>query len=308
MGKEHAHMVTPVFSTQQPNLSCAKAYNVERIRGFTHKWPVLRKTVSRVQGSVFRFIVERFQFLKLLSVILKQFVFLIFFFLNAEIWIRDAAHAHDFGIRGKIAPITEEDPILLIQSKLKTMEERGELKLHNIELQKKTRAAIERPKPAECITNAQKDRIFYYDPTYIVQEDLKDHQGRIFYKKGTRINPLETVSLSQSLLFFDGDDADQVAFAKEKLSQGSIKLILTNGTPLALSETWKVPVYFDQSGRLTQQLGIHHVPALVTQNRLPHQDKDRLSANKLEANLRLRIEEIALNTEKNNPSKIKKEP
>ncbi len=290
MGKERAYMVSPVFSTQQLNLSCAKAYNVERIRGATYKCPVLRKTVSRVLSSVFRFIVERTQFLRLLSVILKQLVFLLFFFLNTGPWIRDAAHAHDFGIRGKIAPITEEDPILLIQNKLKTMETRGELEHHNLELQKKTRAAIERPKPVEGVTNAQKDRIFYYDPTYIVQEDLKDHQGRIFYKKGTRINPLETVSLSQKLLFFNGDDPDQIAFATEKLSQGSIKLILTNGTPLALSETWKVPVYFDQSGRLTKQLGIHHVPAVVAQEKL-----------------RLRIEEIALNTEKNNPSKIKKE-
>jgi len=193
------------------------------------------------------------------------------------------AQARDFGIRGKISPITEEDPIVLIQSKLKNMEERGELERHNLELQKKTKAAIERPKPVEGITNAQKGRIFYYNPTYVVKEDLKDHQARIFYKKGTRINPLETVSLSQSLLFFDGDDADQVFFAKEKLSQEiSIKLILTKGAPLALSEEWKAPVYFDQSGRLTQQLGIHHVPAVVTQEKL-----------------RLHIEEINLQKQEN---------
>ena len=171
------------------------------------------------------------------------------------------------------------------------MEERGELERHNLELQKKTKAAIERPKPVEGITNAQKGRIFYYDPTYVVKEDLKDHQGRIFYKKGTRINPLETVSLSQSLLFFDGDDADQVVFAKEKLNQEiSIKLILTKGAPLALSEEWKAPVYFDQSGRLIQQLGIHHVPAIVTQEAL-----------------RLRIEEITLKKEKNDLPGLKKE-
>jgi len=28
---------------------------------------------------------------------------------------------------------------------------------------------------------------------------------------------------------------------------------------------WKRPVFFDQQGRLTTQLGIRHVPALVTQ-------------------------------------------
>lgn len=182
-------------------------------------------------------------------------------------------HAKDFGVRGKIAPIEEHDPMVLIQSKLKTMEQRGELERHNRELQKKTRAAIERPKSVEGITSTTKTRVFYYDPTYIVPEDLKDHTGRIIHSKGTRLNPLETVILSQGLLFFDGDDEDQVAFAKEKLNEkskeklkkSSIKLILVKGTPLALSEELKVPVYFDQSGLLIKKLGIHHVPALVIQ-------------------------------------------
>ncbi len=189
--------------------------------------------------------------------------------------------AKDFGVRGKIASIEEQDPIVLIQSKLKTMEERGELEQHNRELQKKTKAAIERPKPVEGLSKAKETRIFYYDPTYIISEDLKDHTGQIFYKKGTQLNPLETVSLSQNLLFFDGDDDEQVAFAKEnlkeKLAENSVKLILVKGAPLVLSEELKVPVYFDQSGLLTKKLRIHHVPALVTQH-----------------GLRLRIEEIKM--------------
>lgn len=189
--------------------------------------------------------------------------------------------AKDFGVRGKIAPIEEHDPIALIQSKLKTMEERGELERHNRELQKKTKTSIERPKLVEGIFKAKENRVFYYDPTYIVPEDLKDHQGRIIHSKGTRLNPLETVSLSQNLLFFDGDDGDQVAFAKEKLkeklAENSLKLILVKGAPLVLSEELKVPVYFDQSGLLTKKLRIHHVPALVTQH-----------------GLRLRIEEIKM--------------
>ncbi len=192
------------------------------------------------------------------------------------------AQAHDFGIRGKIAPITEEDPIVIIQNKLKNMEERGELELHNLELQKKTKAAIERPKPVTGIYKAAETRIFYYDPTYVVKEDLKDHQGQIIHAKGTRINPLETVNLSQNLLFFDGDDEQQVAFAKEKLKKAHLKLILTHGAPLALSEELKVPVYFDQSGLLTKKLGIHHIPALVTQ-----------------IGLRLRIDETRLKGEIN---------
>ncbi len=200
-------------------------------------------------------------------------------------------HAKDFGTHGTIAPIEEHDPIVLIQSKLKIMEERGELERHNLELQKKTKAAIERPKPVESISKAAETRIFYYDPTYVVKEDLKDHKGKIIHPKGMRINPLETVNLSQNLLFFDGDNEDQVAFAKEKLKGRSLKLILTNGAPLALSEELKIPVYFDQSGLLTKKFRIHHVPAVVTQEEL-----------------RLRIEEIDLKEKNDFPPKLKKEP
>jgi conjugal transfer pilus assembly protein TraW len=196
--------------------------------------------------------------------------------------------AKDLGTHGVIYPIEEEDPIVLIQSKLRRMEERGELQRHNQELQKKAKAAIEHPKPVEGITKARESRVVYYDPTYEVPEDIKDHTGYVFYKKGTKINPLETVTLSQGLLFFDGDDDAQVAFAREKLKESSLKLILVKGAPLTLSEHLKVPVYFDQAGLLTKKLGIDHVPALVVQ-------KDLL----------LCIEEIDIKTP---PSELKKGP
>ncbi|HUX79583.1 MAG TPA: type-F conjugative transfer system protein TraW [Alphaproteobacteria bacterium] len=202
----------------------------------------------------------------------------------------DPCAARDCGTHGVIYPIEEEDPIVLIQQKLKAMEERGELKLHNIELQKKTKVAIERPKPVEGMTRASEARVFYYDPTYVVKEDLKDHTGRVFYKKGTKINPLETISLSKGLLFFDGDDPDQKAWAQGEIQKGLVKLILVKGEPLVLSEEMNVPVYFDQGGFLTKKLGIRHVPSLVTQERL-----------------RLCIEEIQLNGKSHTRNLLPKE-
>ena len=218
-----------------------------------------------------------------------KFLLCFLFFLATEYYTLSAGHARDLGTYGVIYPIEEKNPIILIQSKLKHMKENGELERHRQELQNKTKAAIERPKPVEGISKAPGSRVFYYDPTYIVLENLKDHTGRVFYKKGTKINPLETVNLSQGLLFFDGDDEDQVAFVREKLKERSLKLILVKGAPLVLSEQLKVPVYFDQAGLLTKKLGIGNVPALVNQ-------KDLL----------LRIEEIDVKT--TNPSELEKSP
>lgn len=127
---------------------------------------------------------------------LLSFVFKSFFFCNTAILCHcNTAQGKSLGTHGVIYPIEEEDPIALIQQKLKVMEESGELKLRNIELQKKARASVERPKPVEGITKATKTRIFYFDPTYVVKEDLYDHQGRLFAKKGTKLNPLKTVNL-----------------------------------------------------------------------------------------------------------------
>lgn len=236
--------------------------------------------VGRIQRSVFRGAIGITPSSNFLLGRLKH-VFLLFVLLNTEHWILHTVFAKDLGTRGVIYPIEEEDPIAIIQKKLKVMEDSGELKQRNLELQKKTRASVERPKPVEGIERASISQVFYYDPTYIVKVDLKDHQGRTFVKKGTKINPLETVTLSQTLVFFDGDDEEQLFWVQEQLTKSTeakpIRLILINGGPLKLAEKLRVPVYFDQSGILTNKLGIKSVPAIVSQEAL-----------------RLRIEEIKL--------------
>ncbi len=222
------------------------------------------KSVFSAQYSVFRGFAESPELLKPRSVILRQ-AFFLFFFLITEHCILSTGHASDHGTHGIIYSIDEQDPIQLIQQKLKLLQENGEFKHHNMVLQKKTKSSIERPKPVEEIGKAPITRVFYYDPTYVVETDLMDHKGHIFYKRGSRINPLETVSLSSSLLFFDGDDLEQKSLALQKSKETPLKLILIKGAPLALSEEWKIPVYFDQGGVLTKKLGVKHVPALVTQ-------------------------------------------
>jgi conjugal transfer pilus assembly protein TraW len=207
--------------------------------------------------------------MKYFSLNILLFILSLFFSATLLFCNTDFCVAKDFATHGVIYPIEEQDPIALIQQKLKIMEESGELKKRNLALQKKARASVERPKPVTGITKATKDHVFTYDPTYVVKEDLKDHQGRIFSKKGTKINPLETVNLSQKLIFFDGNDPEQFEWVKEQFAQATenkpVKLILIKGAPLKLAEELGSPVYFDQAGVLTKKLGIRHVPAVVSQ-------------------------------------------
>ena len=93
------------------------------------------------------------------------------------------------------------------------------------------------------------------------------------------IEPLEVVSLSRYLLFFDARDPRQVGRARQLMAsyQGRVKPILVGGSYLELMKSWRIPIYYDQHGLLTRRLGINHVPALVSQE-----------------GLRLRIDELEL--------------
>jgi conjugal transfer pilus assembly protein TraW len=101
-----------------------------------------------------------------------------------------------------------------------------------------------------------------------VQEAIRDADGRVIVPPGTVVNPLDSVTLSQALLFIDARDREQVARARKLIDerQGKVKVILTGGSYLDLMRRWQRPVFYDQQGTLTTKLGIRQVPALVTQD------------------------------------------
>jgi conjugal transfer pilus assembly protein TraW len=69
--------------------------------------------------------------------------------------------------------------------------------------------------------------------------------------------------LRADLLFLDGDDPAQVAWALKQDRQA--KLILVSGAPLELMKARQRRFYFDQGGKLTERFGISAVPARVRQ-------------------------------------------
>lgn len=105
----------------------------------------------------------------------------------------------------------------------------------------------------------------------IVNRDLSQKEfvaiygNRLVVARGTRVNPLDTVPLRQRLVFIDGDDQDQVAWAMARTTALDAKVILVGGSPFALMKAEQRRFYFDQSGTLTTKLGIHAVPAVVEQ-------------------------------------------
>jgi conjugal transfer pilus assembly protein TraW len=180
-----------------------------------------------------------------------------------------AVEAKDLGTHGATFEIVERDLLEVLQEKLQRLEASGAIAKHQGTLVDRAKDHLMHPKPVGGIHGAKEHRLFTYDPTFVVPYDLKDHEGRVFQAKGTKINPLEHVSLRQPLVFIDGRQEGQIKWLeqqKELLEKA--KIILVAGSPFDLMETWQKQVYFDQGGVLTQKLGIQAVPALVRQRGL----------------------------------------
>ena len=178
-----------------------------------------------------------------------------------------SAHAEDLGVVGPVYPIAEPNLLEAIVAKLREADTSGRLAMLQQNASANVTRAIEQPAPIASVTKTAKPRSFYYDPSIVIPYAITDAEGKVIVASGTKVNPLDTVSLSNALLFIDARDARQVGRAKAMLEerQGKVKLILTGGSYLDLMRRWKRPVFYDQQGHLTEKLGIRHVPALVSQ-------------------------------------------
>jgi conjugal transfer pilus assembly protein TraW len=189
------------------------------------------------------------------------------------------ARAMDLGVIGPTYEISERHLLQMIEQRLREKERSGELGRLEAEARKRGIATVKNPPPVTGLRPTDTMRTFYFDPSFTLDRNIFGPQGELLFAAGTRKNPLEVVSLSRHLLFFDARDPRQVGRARQLIAlyQGRVKPILVGGSYLDLMQSWHVPVYYDQQGLLTRRLGITQVPALVSQD-----------------GLRLRIDELAV--------------
>ena len=182
--------------------------------------------------------------------------------------------AKDFGTKGHSYHIAEQAFLEMIEQRLS----RVDMEREQQKMQEKAKKKVEEPRAVIGITKAEQNRIFYYDPTYELKEDIKLPCGKILHKAGTRINPLEYMSLDRRLFFLNGNDPKQLEWLKEEITnpakyQGQEpmledKVILVAGKLFDLKKQLGQSVYFDQLGGITTQLGIRSVPAIALQDGL----------------------------------------
>lgn len=168
---------------------------------------------------------------------------------------------------GPVYAIAEPDMLDEIAAKLSAMQKDGSLKRLQDEATAKGLASAKRPQGLG-LPRALVSRQWVHDPTYIVPQDIADHQGRVFARAGDTINPLEKgVGLRQPLLFVDMDDEVQVQAMPALLKHApNAKVILVNGDWTQATERLGQAVFFDQRGTLVKRFGITAVPAVVQQS------------------------------------------
>ena len=209
---------------------------------------------------------KRFEFLENDRVLTAIWILIVTILFGLILFYKTPSHAKDFGVEGHLWEIVEEDILEYIEKKLKVVDVE-KLKEEMID---KTKKRVEEPVEVSGIGISSSERIYYYDPSYIVPEDIYDQNGNLLYKAGYKVNPLGKVPLRERLIFVSGNNEYQVRYAVKKREEygGAAKIILTSGKPLDIQRKEKVWIYFDQQGVLTTKLGIKAVPAIVEQSGL----------------------------------------
>ena len=183
-----------------------------------------------------------------------------------SISLTSATRASDHGVVGQTFPIVEPDLLATIEAKLQRLQANGEIDRMNAAFAKRTEARVRRPQPVSGITPAAEARTWAYDPTITIERDVQDQKGNYIARRGQTVNPLDFAAVTQALVFVDGDNDAEMAWATANYSDLKAKIILVSGSPIDEMTQRQRRFYFDQEGRLTGKLGIRHTPAIAVQD------------------------------------------
>jgi conjugal transfer pilus assembly protein TraW len=173
--------------------------------------------------------------------------------------------AKEFGVMGHSYSVKEQSFLLMIKNRLAEID----IELEQQKMQETAIKYIKSPKRVNHINKATENKIFYWDPSYMIIEDILLPSGEVLHKKGKIINPLDYMDFDRIMLFIDGEDKSQIAWLKDRLAENhklQNRIILIAGRPLELQEELQAlngagTVYFDQLGVLTSKMGILSAPS-----------------------------------------------
>lgn len=126
-------------------------------------------------------------------------------------------------------------------------------------------------RPGHDLPAAEKDQVYYVDPTITLNQDIYSPQGDLLIAPaGTKINPLDTITLERAYIVFDPEVRAQKDIVRVWLAErpGSM-LIATRYPPVApgkpgIGDEMKADV-FTLNEQLVERFALKATPALVEQ-------------------------------------------
>ncbi|NKE70166.1 hypothetical protein [Candidatus Manganitrophus noduliformans] len=168
----------------------------------------------------------------------------------------------NLGVAGATYAIAEPDALSEIEARAKEVnwEERFN------EKKMKQAVASYRPSGLRRLPRATTTRTRAVEMTYTLSADIPDGQGGVLYPRGYTFNPLQYVSLPNTLVIIDAEDAEQVAWfrSSEYANDPKAFLLLTGGSYSSLIDILKRPVYYADAN-LIERLKVRSTPAIAIQ-------------------------------------------
>lgn len=207
-----------------------------------------------------------------MAIVLKYGVYfacaLYFFVVEIRPDAYQIVHVNDLGVHGALFAVEEESLLEVMQKRLLDLQASGQLTVLQDKMVEYAQQKALAPTRVQHLTKTTKKRVYRYDPTLVMESDMviaKIVHGKevVIARKGDRVNPLDTVSLTRGLLFIDGDDEAQLKLIEAYSKHFDI--VLVGGKPIDIQRQYNVPMFFDQGGILSKRFGIQHVPAKIEQ-------------------------------------------
>ena len=173
--------------------------------------------------------------------------------------ISEVSWSKDFGRLHNIFEIKEEKFTEMMQRKIRLMD----MEKFEFELKDKVKQRALEPEKVRGIDRCLEDRVKEIDVEFTLERDAYLPDGKILYKKGTKVNPLDYLAFDRKLYFIDGNE-DLEWLGRQELGERDM-VILVSGKPMEIQKKLDRKIYFDQYGEMSRRFRIDKIPAIVEQ-------------------------------------------
>ena len=201
--------------------------------------------------------------------VVMKYLILILLNLIIIIYSNIMLYGVDFGVRGMVFDVVEDDLIEILKEKAKKID----IKLLEKKWRNKVKYQSDNPNAVQGLGKAIKTNIREYEPITKLDQDILSNRGELLYKKGFQFNILNYTNIDLSYkkyLFIDGKDNQERKWLKkyllmiEKNHLEECKVIFTAGKISELSKEFEgIKIFFDQSAWLTKIFNVKNTPSII---------------------------------------------